>query len=245
MKKKTLAIIVIAVALVITLSAAAIIYFSDGKTPSPVSGDVESDYNNILDNLYGALLSPDNADVLFDGVASIQDAVQALGDEALDKLEYTVTDINNDGTQELLIGCFEADDSASTKNEIYAAYSHDGNTATLLFEKQAQNTFALTDTNTYYFYGSDGENYHIIAEYEIGENGKLVCKNFYFTYPQSGNSGELGYFHNTSGEWTSEGSEQLNITAEEFEAIRAELAAKTVELSGTEFSTFVNGESDK
>lgn len=245
MKKKTLAIIVIAVALVITLSAAAIIYFSDGKTPNPVSGDVESDYNNILDNLHGALLSPDDADVLFDGVASIQDAVQALGDEALDKLEYTVTDINNDGTQELLIGCFEADDSASTKNEIYAAYSHDGNTATLLFEKQAQNTFALTDTNTYYFYGSDGENYHIIAEYEIGENGKLVCKNFYFTYPQSGNSGELGYFHNTSGEWTSEGSEHLDITAEEFEAIRAELAAKTVELSGTKFSTFVNGESDK
>ena len=76
-------------------------------------------------------------------MTGIKNAAQVLGDEALNKLEYSFTDINNDGTEELMIGCFEADDSASTKNEIYAAYSHDGTTATLLFEKQAQNTFAL------------------------------------------------------------------------------------------------------
>jgi hypothetical protein len=236
MKKKTLAIIVIAAALVIALSIVAIICISNRK-PKPSSDNVASDYNNILDDLYGALLSPNDEDALFDGVYSIQEAALALGDKAMDKLEYIIKDINNDGTEDLVIGCFDTDASASTKNEIYAAYSHDGDHATLLFEKQAQNTFALTNTNTYYFYGSDGTNYNIIAEYEIGENGRLTCKDFYFTYPKSEAANGFAYYHNTSGKWDPEVSEELNMTAEEFEAIRDKLASKTVELSGVKVSS--------
>ena len=238
MNKKKLVIVIVAAALVIALIVAAIIYFSGGKAHKP---DVESDYDNILDNLCTSLLSPDDAGVLSDGVFSIREAAQALGDDGFDRLEYTVTDINDDGTKELLVGCFEADASAPTKNEIYAAYSHDGTTATLLFEKQAQNTFALTDANTYYFYGSDGENYHIIAEYEIGENGRLICKDFYFTYPNSEAESGISYYHNTSGDWDAAVSEEVKMTAEEFEAIRASLAAKTVELSGEKVAALAKG----
>ncbi len=241
MKKKNIAIIVIAVALVIALGAVAIIYFSNSKAPNPAAADVESDYNNILDNFYDVIASPENADVLYGGLFSIQEVAKELGEAALDTIEYAVKDINNDGTEEILIGCFEKNASDPTKNEICVAYSHDGHNPVLLFEKQALNTFALTDTNTFYFYGSDGVNFHIIAEYEIVENGKLVCKDFYFTYPKGESSSEVGYYHNTSGDWDPTVSEEMDITAEAFEAIRAELAAKTVELSGTKFSTLVNG----
>ena len=66
-------------------------------------------------------------------------------------------------------------------NEIYAAFSHDGEDLIPLFEKQKRNTFALTDTGTFYFYGSDGADFHIIAEYRLTAEEGLVCKDFYFT----------------------------------------------------------------
>ena len=77
--------------------------------------------------------------------------------------------------------------------------------------------------------------YHIVAEYEMTEEG-IVCKDFYFTYPIDGDGSNMGYFHNTTGVWDSEGSEQIDMTFEELEAIRKDLAARTVPVDAAKLS---------
>ena len=98
-----------------------------------------------------------------------------------------------------------------------------------LFEKQKRNTYALTDTGTLYFYGSDGVAFHIVAEYQMTEEG-IVCIDFYFSYPKYGDINNLEYFHNTTGEWDPKVSEKVDMTYEQFEEIRKNLAARTVSI---------------
>ena len=147
-----------------------------------------------------------------------------------------VNDVNNDGKEELFVGSFDGDGASDVDNEIYAAFTYDGYSLTPLFEKQKRNTFALTDAGTVYFYGTDGEKYHILAEYALDENGNLICKDYYFTYPKNGDGNNMGYYHNTTGQWDPDGSEELQMTPEEFEALRKALAEKTVAIDGEKFS---------
>ena len=72
--------------------------------------------------------------------------------------------------------------------------------------------------------------------HELTEEEGIVCKNFYFSYPKFGDINELEYFHNTTGEWDPEASEKVDMTFEQLEEIRKELAARTVALDAESFS---------
>ena len=209
----------------------------EGTVPEgTVPGDVspEEAYKLKLDEFLQVIADPEDADALYDGLQSVRDAALEFGDEALDKIGFVLDDVNKDGKEELFVGCFDNEDPSDVNNEIYAAFTYDGDNLTPLFEKQKQNTFALTDAGTVYFYGTDGAQYYILAEYALDENGKLICKDFYFTYPKDGNG--IGYYHNTTGVWDPEGSEEIQMTPEEFEEMRKELAGKTVPLEDVKFS---------
>lgn len=201
----------------------------------PETFESEAAYQETLGALSELLASPGDAENLNDGMYAVWQAIEQLGDAAADTIGYKFNDLNKDGKEELLIGNFEGTGSPDVKNEIYAAFSHDGDTLEPLFEKQKRNTYALTDTGTLYFHGSDGVKYHIVAEYEMTEEG-IVCKDFYFTYPIDGDGSNMGYFHNTTGVWDSEGSEQIDMTFEELEAIRKDLAARTVPVDAAKLS---------
>ena len=195
----------------------------------------ESAYKGTLENLSEVITLPEGEEYIYDGMYGVYEAAKALGDAAADTIGYVYNDMDKDGKEELLIGNFEGTGSPDVKNEIYAAYSHDGETLEPLFEKQKRNTYALTDTGTFYFHGSDGVKYHIVAEYEMTEEG-IVCKDFYFTYPINGDGNNMGYYHNTTGVWDSEGSEKIDMTFEELEEIRKELAARTVSVDAAKLS---------
>ena len=228
MKKRVLAIL---------LCIAAVSILSACSTPNddaePFACEVA--YKDTLDSLYKLISSPASEEMIYDGMYGVYEAAQALGDAAADTIGYVYNDMDKDGREELLIGNFEGTGSPDVKNEIYAAFTHDGDTLEPLFEKQKRNTFALTDTGTFYFHGSDGDKYHIVAEYELTEEG-MICKNFYFTYPINGDGNNMGYYHNTTGIWNSEGSEKIDMTFEELEAIRKDLAARTVPVDAAKLS---------
>ncbi len=225
--KKWLAIILSAVALIGI--AIAIILVS--------MGDEEEDaYQMKLDEFHEVIADPENAEGLYDGLQSVRDAAFEFGDEALDKLGYVRKDVNNDGKEELFIGYFDNEGDSDVENEIYAAFTYEGDVLRPIFEKQKRNTFALTDTGTVYFYGSDDARYYILAEYALDENGELICEDFYFTYPKHGDINNMGYYHNTTGEWNPEVSEEIQMTPEELEAKRQELAARTVPIDAEKFS---------
>lgn len=224
--------------IMVLLVAAAIILCACGKKEpeKPPEFQCEEVYKPTLEEFYDVIAAPLSAEYLYDGLAGVYDAALAFGDEALDKISYTYDDVNGDGKEEVFIGCFEPDGSEGVENEIYAAFTHNGFELIPLFEKQNRNTFALTDTGTFYFYGSDGAKYHILAEYELNKDGELVCKDFYFTYPKDGDGNHFCYYHNTTGVWDPEGSEEIQMTPEELEALRKALAEKTVPIDGVKFS---------
>lgn len=194
----------------------------------------EDAYKSKLNEFYQVIADLENADGLYDGMKAVRDAALAFGDDAMDKLGYVRQDLNNDGKEELFIGCFD-DEAADVDNEVYAAFTYACGELKPIFEKQKKNTFALTDTGTVYFYGTDGDKYHILAEYRLTETGEMVCLDYYFTYPKDSNN-NFGYFHNTTGEFNPETSEEIQMTPEEFEAKRQELAARTESLDAVKFS---------
>ena len=228
MKKRVLAIL-------LCIAAVSILPACNDQKDNEEPFDCKTAYDNTLEDLYKLISSPASEEMIYDGMYGVYEAAQALGDAAADTIGYVYSDMDKDGKEELLIGNFEGTGSPDVKNEIYAAFSHDGDTLEPLFEKQKRNTYALTDTGTLYFHGSDGVKYHIVAEYEMTEEG-IVCKDFYFTYPIDGDGSNMGYFHNTTGVWDSEGSEQIDMTFEELEAIRKDLAARTVPVDAAKLS---------
>lgn len=228
--KKIEFIIVLSAAIAISLCACSKL---NRKTPD---FECEEAYKPALEDFRAAIASPESAENLFDGFTSVCEAAAELGDAAEDTIGYVFQDVDGNGKEELFIGCFDVEGSADVNNEIYAAFSHDGDSLTPLFEKQKRNTFAMTDTGTFYFYGSDGSQFHIIAEYELTEDEGLVCKDFYFTYPKEGETDTFGYYHNTSGEWDPACSEELDMPPEAFDEIRKDLAERTVLLDDVKFS---------
>ena len=221
MKRRAL-IIILCIAAVCILSAC-------NKTEGPAPEKPEVAYKDTLADMQGILSSQESAENIFDGMYGVYEAILALGDAAADTVGYAYTDLNEDGQKELLIGNFTGTGAPDVKNEIYGAYTYHMGIREPLFEKQKRNTYALTDTGTLYFYGSDEVAFHIVAEYQMTEEG-IVCIDFYFSYPKYGDINNLEYFHNTTGEWDPKVSEKVDMTYEQFEEIRKNLAARTVSI---------------
>ena len=220
--KKRVWIVILCIAAVSLLTAC-----NQTDEPTPVKPEVA--YKDTLVDFGEILSAPDSEENRIDGMYGVREAIQALGDVAADTVGYAYSDMNQDGQQELLIGNFEGTGAPDVKNELYGAFTYVDGTPEPLFEKQKRNTYALTDTGTLYFYGSDGVAFHIVAEYEMTEEG-IVCKDFYFSYPKYGDINDLEYFHNTTGQWDPDVSEKVDMTFEQLEQIRKDLAARTVAL---------------
>ena len=221
MKRRAL-IIILCIAAVCILSAC-------NKTEGPTPQKPEAAYKDTLADMQGILSSPESAENIFDGMYGVYEAILALGDDAADTVGYAYIDLDQDGQKELLIGNFTGTGASDVKNEIYGAYTYHMGIREPLFEKQKRNTYALTDTGTLYFHGSDGVAFHIVAEYQMTEEG-IVCIDFYFSYPKYGDINNLEYFHNTTGQWDPKVSEKVDMTYEQFEEIRKNLAVRTVSI---------------
>lgn len=199
--------------------------------PSPEVFDCEAVYGDVLYDFYEIISNPEAVEDFDYGIRGVYEAAEALGDDALDTIRYVFRDINRDGREELLIGCFITPDFAHVKNELYAAYTYDGNAPQLLFEGRSRNSYSLTDSDTFYYYGSNGAIYSIFGEYELSESGELSCKDFYFTYEKDNNWENIGLYHNTIDEWDPKVSEELDMSMEEFWKIDEALAARTAKVS--------------
>ncbi len=206
--------------------------------PAAHSFDADAAYAGILSECYRLLTAPagntENPDELF----GIYEAAKVLGVKAADTIGYVFRDLNEDTIPELLIGTFDKDAEAYTKNEIYAAYTYDGQKPVLLFAGWARNAYALTEDNTFYHHGSGGAAYSIFGEYAVSETGDFLCTNAYFTYPKEPDMTEIGFYRNTSGIMDPAQAEEWAVSADEFWAVDEALAAKTMALSAVPFSAY-------
>ncbi len=206
--------------------------------PAVPSFDADAAYADILSECYQLLTAPAGNTEYPDGLFGIYETAMVLGVKAADTIGYVFCDLNTDTIRELLIGSFDKPDDAYTKNEIYAAYTHNGKSPVLLFSGWARNSYALTEDNSFYHHGSGGAAYSIFGEYKLSDACEFVCMNAYFTYPKDDEMAEIGFYRNTSGIMDPAQAEEWAVSADEFWAVDEALAAKTMALSAVPFSAY-------
>lgn len=208
------------------------------EMPAKPAFDADAAYDAILSECYRLLTQSSDSEDYPGDLFGLSEAALMLGTEAVNTIGYVFRDVNGDAIPELLIGTFDKDAEAYTQNEIYAAYTHDGQNPIPLFSGWARNAYALTEDNTFYHHGSGGAAYSIYGEYAMSDSGEFQCLHAYFTYPKNEEMNEIGYYHNTSGISDPAQAEELSIDAEDFWAAGDALAAKTVKLTATLFSAY-------
>lgn len=82
--------------------------------------------------------------------------------------------------------------------------------------------------------------YSIFSSNTIALDGtKLDCVDCYFTFPKDESFEEIGFYHNSTGNADSiEGSEELDISDEEFWEMEEALGAQTQNLDFIPFSQY-------
>lgn len=193
-------------------------------------------YAPVLKLYYDAISHAVEEPGVMDEPYGVHEAVAQLGEGAADVIGFVFRDLNGDGTEELLIGVFEKTPEAYSRNELYGVYTHDGQQPVLVLEGAARNAYSLTQENTFFHNASSGAMYSICGEFELGADGELVCKDYYFTHEKDEDF-NLGFFHNTSGEWDVAVSEELELDWDGYAAIQDALAQRTVALEDSKFSS--------
>ena len=193
-------------------------------------------YTPVLADYYDIIANPDGERVFADGEFGVFEAAQAIGDDALNTIGYVFTDLNGDGTDELLVGVFDKAEGAYVKNELYAGYTLAEDTPVLLFEGSARSAYSLMDDGSLFYYGSGGAMYSIFGEAVVNDNSALEWVDYYFTHETDETMTEIGFFHNNSGEWDPLVSEQLDTDADAFFAMQDGYGKRTVELDDTKFA---------
>lgn len=205
------------------------------ETPDDNEEDNAQVYNNVIDGFYKIIAEPDYV-VLDDGMTGVSETANAMGTEqTLDTLGYAVEDISGDGIPELLVG-YNSDESEV--NTVLAMFTCVDNAPQFVFEGWSRNSYHLLSDGTIFNQGSGGAMYSIFGVYDISEDGtSLNCKDYYFIYEKDDSYEEIGFYHNTTGEWDKSVSEEMDMS-DDFWNISNELRNQTVKIDFTLFSEY-------
>lgn len=174
-----------------------------------------------------------------DAEVGVRDAASLLGDDAMDSIGYAVTDISGDGIPELVIGeAGAADGEEGGGGHVYAVYTLAGGAPKFVFNGLYRNTYVYLGSGEFLNSGSGGASYSVYGTFRLTADGTaLECEDFYFSAPL-GDGTELGYYHNSTGQIDTDSSERLDVTADEFDQARSDLAARGRTLDMTPFSRY-------
>lgn len=214
-------------------------------TTNNVITDTNIDYNDIYKDIKADFISLfDNTDKEFDGAIGVSEIINQRGkNEALDVIGYAVKDLSGDNIPEFIVGFIDEDNKGS---EILALYTVKDEKPAFVFESMTRSAYFLMNDGNLFYQGSAGAAYSIFGSYAISENGaELICNDYWFTYEKDKTSYEIGYYHNTTGEYDKAVSEELNITEDEFFNKQSALIAKKTQTDLTPFSAVVEKQEEQ
>ena len=214
-------------------------------TTNNVITDTNIDYIDIYKDIKADFISLfDNTDKEFDGAIGVSEIINQRGkNEALDVIGYAVKDLSGDNIPEFIVGFIDEDNKGS---EILALYTVKDEKPAFVFESMTRSAYFLINDGNLFYQGSAGAAYSIFGSYAISENGaELICNDYWFTHEKDKTSYEIGYYHNTTGEYDKAVSEELNITEDEFFNKQSALIAKKTQTDLTPFSAVVEKQEEQ
>lgn len=167
-------------------------------------------YNTILDSNYELIMGGADDYEYRDGTSGIGEVIMNNDENAANAIGYTFLDVNHDGVAELIIGSInEEKEGKYYAQNIYSAYTYK-DIPYLLIEGWSRNRCFLLEDGTFYTEGSGGAMYRMLENYVLDVNAtQLSYKDLYFTKEKDESFEEIGFYHNTTGEWDVSVSEEL------------------------------------
>ena len=218
---------------------------SDGSEDPQTGGEMQETgiYDAVLDRYALRLRNGIDDSEMGEGESGVWEIIGAMGEKAGDAVGYTLFDISGDGVPELVIGDISEPAANGEKtglgSQIYACYTAVDGTPQLVFEGWGRNGYWYAGENRIFNLGSGGAMYTIFGMYALSEDGTtLECTDYYFTYELDENFEEIGFFHNTTGEWDPDASEQLDVDEEAFWMIEEEMDQQIRNMELTPFSSY-------
>lgn len=218
---------------------------SDGPEEPESGGELREStiYDAVLDRYALRLRNGIDDSEMGEGESGVWEVISAMGEEAGDAVGYTLFDISGDGVPELVIGSISEPAANGEETglgaQIYACYTDVDGTPQLVFEGWGRNGYWYAGENRIFNLGSGGAMYTIFGMYVLSEDGTtLECTDYYFTYELDENFEEIGFFHNTTGEWDPAASQQLDVDEEDFWMIEEEMDQQIRTMELTPFSSY-------
>lgn len=203
-------------------------------------------YRGVLDS-YHRLITTNGMNAQENtGETGVLEAISGLEPgQALASLGYAVLDISGDDIPELLIGLIEeTEQGSSLGSQVLAAYTLVDGLPHFTFEGWARNRYYYIGQGSFYHSGSSGAAQSQFGEYRMSLDGKeMICIDFCFTDLKDTNLEELSLYHNVTGKWEKAGSEELDMSQDQFQQMEQELADKVQMITLTPFLAYEAGAS--
>lgn len=199
-------------------------------------------YEEQLKIIYSVLTEPEEMDPFeMEGMTGIGEWIR-YSDTAkiLRELGYAIMDVNGDKVPELLIADIQKrEGDISLGNSLYTLYSYVDGKVVCLLDGYARNQYALLEDGYIYNTGSSGALYYGSMLYTLPQGADaLQCMECYFTHERNGNYEDIAVYHNTTGSWNAEESEETTMTLSEFYAREEEFEKKKLEFEIIPFSRY-------
>lgn len=159
-------------------------------------------------------------------------------DALLAAVGYRIEDLSGDGVPELLVGMVPGDSPQPwEKDVVLGGFTYkDGEIVTFL-DGWARNSYQWLGGGRFYNMGSNGAASSVFGEFVLSPDGtSLSCEDFYFTDLKSTDEADIVYYHNTTGVWDTDASEELAVSDDDFLTIMQSYEARTQRLELTPFS---------
>lgn len=211
------------------------------KDTDEAAVDYAAYYSSILDEYYSLIYYGE----VGEAVSSDMGVMELLGsgtpEEAAGQIGYAIEDISGDAVPELLMGVIAEETEAGCFGETLLAVFHYGADAPVkTLDGWGRNRYSLLANGDIFYQGSAGAAYSIFSTSTLSADGaELLCNDFYFTYEKDDTFTEIGCYHNTTGEWDKDVSEEMDITTEEFWKIEENLSAQVKKLELIPFKAYL------
>lgn len=192
----------------------------------------ELEYANIVDGVYDFLANGNSKRLPQQGTTGIYELRDHFNaDEAVKHLGYTLLDINNDKVPELIFA-FNNNEKRGKGyygKELYAVYTFVDGQVKFVDEGWARSSLELQPDGTLLTRGNISNAEYLLAVHDLLKDGSTRCLRMYFTKAQEG-AGGLEVYRSSDGRAFADGSERMQMTADEFFEMGSELSSYSTEV---------------
>ncbi|MBO4267516.1 MAG: hypothetical protein J5910_10060 [Lachnospiraceae bacterium] len=176
--------------------------------------DYDREYDYISDGLMERVMYPGEKDLL-------------------DDIGYIMEDISGDGIPELMIGYNDSFDEDEIKRSyVLSVFTIADDKPYTVFSGWGRNRYWPLPDGHFYNSGSSGASNTEFGENHLSKDGtKVIWDDLYFSEEDA--SGNIGFFHNTSGVWDRSESEKLDIPDRKFWKLMDEYEERCILFSWT------------